>query len=146
MMIKKNLSLGKCFKELWLNRNICCPIMVEWTQNTLSVWKVTSPVVVLPGAQGNLWSSRKIKPGWRLWCGASMPVKHSELFASDKQSSRLLTKDAARTDIPVCFRSSTQAQSQGFSPFQRVEKSYNITSFGVREMPGWRDSFRRFLI
>lgn len=30
-------------------------------------------------------------------------------------------------------------------PFQRVEKGYNITSFGVRESP-WRNSFKRFLI
>lgn len=89
-------------------------VALLWQSGTRTSWSVTSPVVVLPGAQVNLWSSRKIKPGWRLWCGASVPVKHSVLFASDKQSPRLLTKDAARTDIPVCFRSSTQAQSQGF--------------------------------
>lgn len=54
-------------------------------------------------------------------------MKPSDLFASsqsDKQSDRsprLLTKDAARTHIPVCFRSSTQAQSQGF-PLSEGEK------------------------
>lgn len=49
-----------------------------------------------------------------------MPMEHFDLFASSQsnkqkdRSPRLLTKDAARTHIPVCFRSSTQAQSQGF--------------------------------
>lgn len=27
-------------------------------------------------------------------------------------------------------------------PFHGVEKGYNITSFGAREAPGWRDSFK----
>lgn len=47
-------------------------------------------------------------------------MEHFDLFVSSQsnkqsdRSPRLLTKDASRTNIPVCFRSSTQAQSPGF--------------------------------
>lgn len=92
---------------IWLDKNICCSFLVEQSRSRLeSVWKLTSPVPLLPGAHGNFWSSRKLHPDWRLRCAASVPVKH--------RSPRWLTKDAARTDIPACFRSSTHAQSQGF--------------------------------
>lgn len=92
-----------------------------------------------------------------------MQKKHLALFASsqsDKQEDREIaacayswrrqaTKDAARTHIPACFRSSTQAQSQGFPLSEREKKGYNITSFRLRErlvgVTGWRDSCHSLL-
>ena len=47
----------------------------------------------------------------------------------------LATKDAAWTHIPVCFRSSTQAQSQGFPLSAWRKRGYNITSFKHWEIP-----------
>lgn len=72
-------------------------------------------------------------------CGRNL----SDLFASSQSDKQrdcgpcLFTKDAARTHIPVCFRSSTQAQSQGFPLSDRVKKGYNITSFCSERGAGW---------
>lgn len=78
-------------------------------------------------------------------CGPNL----SDLFASSQSDKQrdcgpcLFTKDAARTHIPVCFRSSTQAQSQGFPLSDRVKKGYNITSFAVSEGLVWSSFGRR---
>lgn len=102
-------------------------------------------------------NNRPQVPGWRLhsvWevidrCKVWM--KHFGLFASshsDKQRTERVrpasihglgraTKDAARTHIPVCFRSSTQAQSQGFPLSTGGRKrGYNITSFRLEAETG----------
>lgn len=107
-----------------LDKNICCPFLVEQNRSRLeSVWKLTSPVPLLPGVLGSFWSSRKS----HLTDGSDVPlpclwnVVICLRLINSHRSPRWLTKDAARTDIPACFRSSTHAQSQGF-PLSRGGK------------------------
>lgn len=69
-----------------LSQNICCPFLVEQNRSRLeSVWKLTSPVPLLPGVHGSFGSNRKIHPDRRLRCAASL--EHFDLSACDKQPS-----------------------------------------------------------
>lgn len=82
-----NAKKGKFFtwKMLYvcLDKNICCPFLVEQNRSRLeSVRKSRSPVPLLPATR-KLLVQQKDPPDWRLRCAPSVPVKHCD--PSDKQ-------------------------------------------------------------
>lgn len=143
-----NAKKGKFFtwKMLYvcLDKNICCPFLVEQNRSRLeSVRKSRSPVPLL---HGSFWSSRKI----HLTDGSDVPLPCPWNIVirliNSHRSPRRLTKDAARTDIPACFRSSTHAQSQGF-PLSRGGKGLQyhlLWSEGGARLEGTLSNVARF--
>lgn len=96
-----------------------------------------------------LKSDRKMKKqnkkrvDWQVQGAGHMQMKHLNVFGppqAEKQRDlgpRLFSEDAARTHIPACFRSSTQAQSQGFPPFSRWKKGLQYHLLQGEGGPGW---------
>lgn len=96
-----------------------------------------------------LTSNRKIKKqnkkpvDWQVQGAGHMQMKHLNVFGppqAEKQrhlGRRLFREDAARTHIPACFRSSTQAQSQGFPPFSWWKKGLQYHLLQGEGGPGW---------
>lgn len=87
-----------------------------------------------------------------------MQMKHLNMFGppqANKQRDlgpRLLKEDAARTHIPACFRSSTQAQSQGFPPFSWCKNIIKVAGRLQYHLlwdeggPGWVEKTPVFIV